>query len=68
MNPAIPFYINTLVFLTVPLIIFFMFYSLRYARHLMNADKKKTDKTKKNCHIKTKIFFTALEKPLVLIK
>jgi hypothetical protein len=45
MNPAIPFYINTLVFLTVAVIIFFIFYPLRYALQLMNADKKKTVKT-----------------------
>ncbi len=45
MNPAIPFYIDALLYLIVALIVFFIFYSLKYALNIMNADKNKIVKT-----------------------
>lgn len=45
MNPAIPLYIDALLLLIVAIIIFFIFYSIKYALRLMNADKNKTVKT-----------------------
>lgn len=45
MNPAIPFYIDALLFLIIAIIIFFIFYSLKYALHSMNADNNKSSKT-----------------------
>ncbi len=44
MNPNVPFYINALLFLTVLIIIAFVFYSLKYALSSMNAPAVKQKK------------------------
>lgn len=45
MNPNIPVYIDTILFIIVLVIIFFIFYSLKFALSSMQADKQKIFKT-----------------------
>ena len=45
MNPQVPFYIEALLYLILAVIIFFIYYSLKHALTLMNADKSKRVKT-----------------------
>ncbi len=45
MNPNIPFYIDTILYIIVLVIIFFIFYSLKFALCSMQADKRKIIKT-----------------------
>lgn len=54
MNPNVPFYINSLLFLTVLLIIAFVFYSLKHALSTMNTPAGK----KKKYYIVTAVIIT----------
>lgn len=54
MNPNVPFYINSLLFLTVLLIIAFVFYSLKHALSTMNTPVGK----KKKYYIVTAVIIT----------
>ncbi len=45
MNPQVPFYIEGLLFTITLILIFFIFYSLKYSLHSMNAERTKILKT-----------------------